>query len=77
MHEPANTEEKAHMCSLGEVSYDSADQLQRHILNNRLMRPVNCTECPFIYYCKNQQDLQTQIRIHIEEKHQPLEEETN
>ena len=77
MHEIDNTEEKPHVCTEDEVSYHSADQLQRHLLNHSMMKPVNCTECSFIYYCKTQQDLQTQIRIHIEEKHQVLEEETN
>ena len=73
--EPANPEEKAHMCTEGEVTYHRADQLQRHILNHWVIKSVKCTDSPFIYDFITQQDLQTQIRIHRKETHNPLEEE--
>ena len=71
-YKSANNEDDLFICTDYELSFDSVDKLQKQIPNHRVMKPVNCTECPFIYHCKTQQDLQREIKMHLEEKHHSI-----
>ena len=65
-------ENKHNICYDCDVLFESADQLKEHVLKHIVRKPVNCTDCSFIYNCKTQSDLQKEIQIHIVEKHSSL-----